>query len=335
MNPLKLILAVAALASAHAFAAEPLLPLSSPPGLDAAKVALGRTLFHDKRMSRDGKVSCASCHAFPDGGSDPRPVSVGAGGAAGQRNSMSIFNLAFQSVVNWDGRSASVAQLVDRLVTARPIMDGSWEALLRATGDDPALARRFREAYRDGVTKENYIDAAVTYVRSLVTPSRFDRFLRGDATALSREEQEGYREFKAAGCVSCHAGAAVGGNALVRFGVAEDYFEEKRRRGLPVTDSDKGRFNITKDPADMHVFKVPSLRNVALTAPYFHDASAGTLDQAVEAMFRFQLGRRTAQAERRNIVRFLESLTGESLPSHPRADAHAAPDTRKDAHASR
>lgn len=317
MKTFRLLITGVVLTCANALASEALTPLLPPNGLDPARIALGRTLFHDKRMSRDGSVSCASCHAFAQGGSDPRPVSIGAGGAAGQRNSMSVFNLAFQSVVNWDGRSTSVSQLFDRLVTAKPIMDNTWEALLRTTADDPSLARQFREIYRDGPTKDSYIDAAVTYIRSLATPSRFDRHLRGEKGVLTHEELEGYREFQSAGCASCHGGAAIGGNSLVRLGLVEDYFAEKKRRGLPVTDSDRGRFNVTKEPSDTHVFKVPSLRNVALTAPYFHDASAATLDEAVEAMFRFQLGRRTTPAERRKVVRFLESLTGESLPTHP------------------
>lgn len=306
----------AALACTGALAAEPLLPLPAQ-HLDPAKVELGRALFHDKRTSSDGTVSCASCHAFATGGSDARRVSVGAGGAAGTRNSMSVFNLAHQSVVNWDGRSASVAQLFERLVTARPILNGSWEAVLRTAQDDPALAGRFKAIYRDGVSKDNYVDAAVTYIMSLTTPSRVDRFLKGDAAALSADERQGYAEFKAAGCAGCHSGIAAGGNSMARFGVAEDYFADKRRRGLPVGEPDNGRFNVTKDPADMHVFKVPSLRNVALTAPYFHDGSAATLDEAVEAMFRFQLGRRTEPGERRRIVKFLEALTAESLPAHP------------------
>lgn len=304
------------IACSPALAGEPVMPLPAQ-DLDPAKVALGRTLFHDTRMSGDGSLSCASCHAFPKGGADPRRVSVGPGGALGQTNALPVFNLAFQTVVNWDGRSASVGQLFERLVTNRNVIGGSWDALLRATANDPALAGRFRAIYPQGVSKENYIDAAVTYINSLATPSRFDRYLRGDASAISAQEKAGYEAFKSAGCASCHSGIAVGGTMMARMGVVEDYFAEKRRRGLPAADSDRGRFNVTRSAADMHVFKVPSLRNAALTAPYFHDGSAATLDEAVETMLRFQLGRRSAPDERRAIVSFLESLTAESLPVHP------------------
>lgn len=309
-------LAVLSLAFA-ARGAEPLQPLPEL-ALDPAKVALGRTLFHDTRMSKDGTLSCASCHRFAQGGADPRPVSVGFGGAAGQTNSPSIFNLAFQSVFNWDGRNASLAQQFGRSVPNPRDTAGSWDALVEATRRDGALAAQFRAIYATGVTQENYIDAATTYVRSLATPSRFDRYLRGEASAISEDEKRGYAQFKQAGCAACHSGVAVGGNMMARLGVAEDYFRAKAGRGLPVTKADDGRFNVTGAEADRHVFKVPSLRNVALTAPYFHDASARTLDEAVEAMFRFQLGRRTKPEERRDIVRFLESLTAEALPRHPR-----------------
>lgn len=303
-------------ASCLAAAAEPILPLPAAQA-DAAKVELGRRLFHDRRISGDQAVSCASCHDFAKGGADPRRVSIGSGGAVGGTNALSVFNLAWQPVVNWDGRSASVAHLFERLVTHKKVMGGSWEEALRVTAADGELASRFAAIYPEGVTKANYIDAAVAYIMSLATPSRFDRYLRGDARAITAEEREGYEAFKAAGCAGCHGGVAVGGNALRKLGLAADYFEEKRRRGLPVTEADRGRFNFTKDAADMHVFKVPSLRNVALTAPYFHDGSAATLDEAVDAMFRFQLGRTTSAGERRKIVKFLESLTGEALPQHP------------------
>ena len=304
------------LAGCPAVAGEPVMALS-PPALDPAKVELGRLLFHDKRMSGDGTISCASCHDFARGGADPRRVSVGPAGAQGQTNALSVFNLAHQSVINWDGRSSSVAQLFEKLVANPKIVGGSWEALLRVTAADPALERRFRAIYGEGVTQARYVDAAAAYVMSLSTPARFDRYLEGARSAITAEEREGYEAFKAAGCAACHSGAAIGGTRLAKLGVAADWFADKQRRGLPVVDADRGRFNVTKDAADLHVFKVPSLRNVAITAPYFHDGSAATLDEAVEAMFRFQLGRQTTAVERRPILKFLESLTGEALPNHP------------------
>ena len=156
-------------------------------------------------------------------------------------------------------------------------------------------------------------DALAVFQRSLITPSRFDRYLRGDANAISGDERRGYERFKAYGCVGCHQGVNVGGNMLQRFGAMNDYFADRVKAGVALTDGDRGRFNATKKEADMHVFKVPSLRNVALTAPYFHNGSAATLEDAVDVMFRYQLGRTAPADDKALIVKFLKSLTGEQF----------------------
>jgi cytochrome c peroxidase len=175
---------------------------------------------------------------------------------------------------------------------------------------DPQLVAQFAQAYPDGLTARNLNDALVTYDRSLVTPSRFDRYLRGDRDAISTDEKRGYELFKSYGCVACHQGSNIGGNMFQRFGAMSDYFKVRAAAGWPISKADRGRYNVTGRQDDMFVFKVPSLRNVALTAPYFNDASAQTLADAVDVMFRFQLGRSAPKNDKALIIKFLQSLTG-------------------------
>jgi cytochrome c peroxidase len=165
---------------------------------------------------------------------------------------------------------------------------------------------QFRAVYPDGLQPRHIQESIATFERSLITPSRFDRYLRGDSTRSTREKQ-GYQLFKNYGCVACHQGMGVGGNMYQTFGVLGNYFKDKGK----ITDADLGRYAVTKNEADRHVFKVPSLRNVELTAPYFHDGSAKTLDEAIDVMFRYQLGRTAPAADKALIVKFLKTLTGE------------------------
>jgi cytochrome c peroxidase len=172
---------------------------------------------------------------------------------------------------------------------------------------DAKYQRDFATAYHDGVTKANIQNAIAAFERTLITPnSRFDRYLRGDPDAISVAEKVGYAKFKQYGCVACHQGVNVGGNMFQKFGVMGDYFAKRGN----LTDADLGRYLVTKDENDKHVFKVPSLRNVALTAPYFHDGSAKTLENAVDIMFRYQLGRVGSKEDKEDIIKFLNTLTG-------------------------
>jgi cytochrome c peroxidase len=165
----------------------------------------------------------------------------------------------------------------------------------------------FQAIYGDGLQPRNIQDAIATFERSLVTPSRFDRYLRGDSGAISEQEKRGYELFKSYGCVACHQGVNVGGNMFQTFGVLGNYFKDRGNE----TEADLGRYTVTQNELDRHVFKVPSLRNVALTAPYFHDGTAPTLEAAVDVMFRYQLGREAPAADKTAIIMFLKSLTGE------------------------
>ncbi|MEZ0258124.1 MAG: cytochrome-c peroxidase, partial [Chthoniobacter sp.] len=176
---------------------------------------------------------------------------------------------------------------------------------LKVSGDYP---QQFARVFHEGLTEQTVKDAIVEYERSLITPNcRFDKWLRGDKKAISTVELEGYRLFKSLGCTSCHQGVNVGGNLYQKFGVMGDYFADRGN----ITKADYGRFNLTNDEADRFVFRVPSLRNVATTAPYFHDGSAATLPEAVRVMARYQLGRAISEDEVSRIVAFLSTLTGE------------------------
>ncbi len=187
-------------------------------------------------------------------------------------------------------------------------MDSNWIDITNKLKLSPEYQAAFAELYAQGIQSATIKDAIATFERSLSTPnSRFDRFLQGDVQILSEQEKEGYRLFKSYGCASCHQGVGIGGNMFQRFGVMGDYFAD---RGKP-TKADLGRFNVTGNEADRHLFKVPGLRNVALTAPYFHDGSTRSLEEAVMVMAKYQLGRQLSSEELHRIVSFLKTLSGE------------------------
>jgi cytochrome c peroxidase len=310
-------------ASARAQGNEPIQPIPPAPRLDARRVALGERLFFDKRLSKDDSVACASCHDLSRGGVDGRRVSVGIGGALGGINAPTVFNSSLNFRQFWNGRAASLEEQAGGPIQDAKEMGSTWADVLPKLRQDSAMVDAFDAAYPDGLQPHNIRDAIATFERTLTTPnSRMDRYLKGDKTALSAEELRGYGLFKSYGCVACHQGVNVGGNMFQAFGVMGDYFG---KRGNP-TPADIGRYAVTKDDADRHVFKVPSLRNVALTAPYFHDGSAATLSDAVDVMFQYQLGRSASREDKDLIVKFLHTLTGEyrGKPLAPAAGIVAA-----------
>jgi cytochrome c peroxidase len=187
-------------------------------------------------------------------------------------------------------------------------MGSNWGEVVAKLERSDAYQEAFAALYPDGITQDAIKDAIATFERSLYTPNaRFDRYLRGDETAIDEEEKEGYRLFKTYGCVKCHQGMTIGGNHFDTFGTIGDYFADRGN----VTEADFGRFNVTGDEHDRFKFKVCSLRNVALTPPYFHDGSAETLEEAVTVMARYQLGRQMPETDVKRIVKFLATLTGE------------------------
>jgi len=199
-------------------------------------------------------------------------------------------------------------QQIDRAVNNNQVFRNSWNDIITTLSNDHELSSEFRELYPDGITRQNIIDTLVEFEKSLITPnSRFDRYLRNEDDALTEEELKGYMVFKDLGCISCHQGINIGGNLYQKFGVFYNYIAE---RG-DIRKSDYGRMNKTNRQSDAYVFKVPSLRNVAVTAPYLHDGSAETLDEAIIIMGRTQLGRTLSKDETLLIKAFLNTLTGE------------------------
>lgn len=289
-------------------AEEPIKPLPFKLTLDGRKVELGRALFNDKRLSKDDSLSCASCHDMAKGGADGRPTALGIGGRVGPINTPTVLNSSFNFRQFWNGRAATLEEQAAGPVHNPGEMGSNWTEVLAKLGQDQALVGKFAGVYKDGLRPANIQDAIATFERSLVTPSRFDRFLLGEQKAINENEAKGYQLFKSYGCAACHQGVNVGGNMYQQFGVMDEYF---KLRGKPVTEADLGRYAVTKLESDRHVFKVPSLRNIELTAPYFHDGSVGTLEEAVDVMFRFQLGRTAPASDKGLIVQFLKTLTGE------------------------
>lgn len=282
------------------------LPAVAPPA--DARALLGERLFSDKRLSRDDSIACVSCHDFARGGTDRLPVSIGIDGKAGPINAPTVFNAALSFVQFWDGRAATLEEQAAGPVHNPLEMGSNWAEVVPKLQRDESYRALFAQLYPGrGISGETVVAAIAAFERTLITPnSRFDRYLRGDAKALDALELSGYRRFLDYGCASCHQGANLGGNLYQRFGIMGDYFA-----GRTPTQADLGRFNVTGRAEDRHVFKVPGLRNVALTAPYFHDASAATLEQAVAIMGRYQLGRTLSVKDVEAIVAFLRTLTGE------------------------
>ena len=287
---------------------EALKPLPTVPVLDSAKVELGRQLFNEPRLSVNNTLSCASCHRLASGGADDKPFSIGFDGKPVQINTPSVLNASLNFKQFWNGRVDTLQAQVEQVVISPVEMGSDWKTVVQKLSDVPAYQSAFKQAYPDGVTVDNVQNALATYERTLLTPnSRFDQYLLGNTEILTIEEKYGYQRFKDYGCIACHQGVNIGGNMFQKFGVMGDYF---KARGNPV-ESDLGRYLLTLDEEDRHVFKVPSLRNVAVTAPYFHDASAKTLEAAVDVMFKYQLGRNPSQEDKDLIIQFLKTLTGE------------------------
>jgi cytochrome c peroxidase len=287
---------------------EPIQPIEPIPNLDPRRIALGRKLFDDARLSHDNRIACATCHVLEKGGADGRVRSIGIHGAVGVINAPTVLNSGLNFRQFWDGRAATLEAQVEVPILSKIEMGSSWPEVLAKLRNSPEYVVDFERIYRDGVQAEHVQDAIAEFERSLTTPdSRFDRYLRHETNALTNREQEGYQLFKSLGCASCHQGMGMGGNMYQRMAVMLPYRADKAL----LARVDRGRFNVTGDPRDMNMFKVPSLRNVALTAPYFHDGSAATLEDAVRTIGKYQLRRPLSEQHVELIVAFLKTLTGE------------------------
>jgi cytochrome c peroxidase len=273
--------------------------------LTEEKVNLGRMLFYDPRLSRAKDVSCNSCHSLQDYGVDGKAVSTGHKGQLGGRNSPSVYHAAGQIAQFWDGRALDVEAQAKGPVLNPVEMAMASEAEVVATlqaisGYRAAFRKAFPES-AEPVTFDNMARAIGAFERKLVTPSRWDRFLSGEQSAITQEEMTGHHEFMHGGCATCHNGTYVGGRAFQRLGTEKSW---------PVT-TDLGRIAITRNEADRMVFKVPSLRNVEKTGPYFHDGKVATLDEAVRLVGQYQLNTRLGDHQVKMIVAWLKALTGE------------------------
>lgn len=283
------------------------IPIAEPYDLD--KYKLGKKLFEEPGLSKTGQISCASCHKLEAGGADEHRYSSGIANTITQVNTPTIFNIAYNFRFNWDGEYDSLAVHTNSLIQDPKVM-GGWEGVIPRLAKSDGYQQAFESIYTNGISQENVIDAIVTYEAALTTPNAaFDRYLQGDRSAISAAALAGYDLFKTYGCASCHQGTNVGGNMFQPFGVMGDYFRDRGN----ITQADLGRFNITGNEADRYVFRVPTLRNVATTPPYFHDGSAQTLKEAIEVMVKYQLGRPIPSADIEQIAEFLETLTGEVL----------------------
>lgn len=292
-------------------AAEPITPIVADTKVDAKVVALGERLFNSRLLSGNQAMSCASCHDLMRlGGADGHPISIGPHGKPGIRNTPSIFNVGLNFAQFWDGHADTLQDQFGRVLKDPNGMASDWSTTLSRLEADPEMHGLFRAVFGGPPTRDNVVSSITEYERSLTTPdARFDRYLRGETAALDADEIRGYALFKDFGCAACHQGANVGGNMFQPLGIighAGDYFRDRGN----VTPQDLGRYNVTHDDADKFVFKVPSLRNVALTAPYFNDGSVATLPEAVRLMGHYQLGRNLSERDIILIVKFLNTLTG-------------------------
>jgi len=284
------------------FADEMLLkPLPQTVAFDKQKAQLGKKLFFDTRLSHDDTIACISCHNLYNGGADTTAVSFGVGGAKGSINSPSVYNARYNIAQFWDGRAKDLKEQAVGPLFNPVEMASSKEEIIEKLQKDKEYQQTFQKIYKDGVTLKNIVDAIVEFEKALITPNaKFDRYLNGEADSLTEKEKKGYTLFQDLGCISCHNGVNIGGNMFQKFGV----FKQQ------VDNRDLGRFNVTNDPLDKHYFKVPSLRNVALTAPYFHNGSATTLKDAIKKMGLYQLGQELSSEQIDAIEAFLHTLTG-------------------------
>ena len=282
------------------FSKELITPIPLSVDYDHKKEKLGKKLFFEKKLSHNDTISCASCHFIEDGGDDNLPVSFGIDGKTGTRNSPTVLNAVFNTMQFWDG-SAKDLQTQAKGPIHNPVeMASDFQEVISKLKQDENYKKQFLDIYKDGITGLNITDAISEFEKTLTTPnSRFDKFLRGDKSILSEDELNGYNAFKEYGCISCHNGVNIGGNLMQKIGVIEDF-----------KTPDFGKYNITKNEDDKFYFKVPSLRNIELTAPYFHDGKTKTLKEAVEEMIKYQIGFLIEEEEVNNIIKFLKTLTG-------------------------
>jgi cytochrome c peroxidase len=280
-----------------------------------SRIELGKALFFETRASGDGRIACASCHNPAYYGTDALSTSVGVQGKKLPRNAHTVFNTHLLVAQHYGGNRASVEEQAQKAVIS-PVAYGNssyeeFESRLKTLGYDAWFAKSF-PGETQPINAKNWSIAIGAFERTLLTPAPFDRYLKGDTSAISAQAKAGLSKFISTGCVGCHSGVTVGGQSFQKFGLTQDYWSvtgstEKELLG----GRDQGRFHDTQKEEDRWIFKVPQLRNVAMTAPYFHDGSVAKLEDAVKIMGRLQLGTQLSDEDTKLIVAFLKTLTGE------------------------
>ena len=295
---------IASLTVRPAIAQEPIEPIKPPQAVNLGMVELGKKLYFDTRLSKSGFISCNSCHNLSAGGTDNLPTSIGDQWHQGPINAPTVLNSSLNVAQFWDGRAADLQAQAGGPIANPGEMAFSHTLAVGVLDSIPAYVREFKQVYgKDKIDIGEVTAAIAEFEKTLVTPnSRFDQWLLGKQDALTAEELEGYKLFKDSGCVACHNGEGVGGNSFQKMGVVEPY---------KTASATEGRSAVTGKDADRFNFKVPTLRNVELTYPYFHDGAANTLTEAVDTMGRLQLGKKFTPSENAKIVAFLKTLTGD------------------------
>lgn len=290
--------------TAPALAQEPVQPIAPAKITEPGKVELGKKLWFDPRLSKSGFISCNSCHNLSMGGSDNIKTSIGDRWQQGPINSPTVLNSSLNLAQFWDGRAKDLREQAGGPIANPGEMGFTHELAVDMLRSIPQYVQEFKTVFgHDKLTIAEVTTAIAAFEETLVTPNaRFDQWLKGDKTALKSDELAGYKLFKDSGCVACHNGPNLGGNSFQKMGIVEPF---------KTTNTAEGRFAVTGKDADRFNFKVPTLRNVELTYPYFHDGSADTLAQAVTVMGRLQLGRTYSDEETNKIVAFLKTLTGD------------------------
>lgn len=284
-----------------------------------AKVALGKKMFNDTRISLDNTISCATCHVLEDGGADhaDERVSEGINGLQGTVNSPTVFNAVFNIDQFWNGRAHTLAeQAAAPPINPVEMGDQTWEQIIERLCQDASLVAEFKAIYpEEGLTEATVTDAIEEYEKTLITPNdKLDRYLKGDKNAMSAEELAGYQAFKANDCATCHYGKTLGGQSFELMSKYGDYFADRKqsRPDIAYNDDDNGLYSFTGKAEDMHKFKVPNLRNISKTAPYYHDGTIESLEEAVRLMFHYELGKTVTDEQVASITTFLKALDGES-----------------------
>lgn len=280
-------------------AKEPITPIPLDIPVNTQKANLGKELFFDTILSKDNTLSCHSCHLLNQGGDDNSQFSVGIDGKVGNINAPTILNSTFNFVQFWNGRAKNLQEQAMGPITNPIEMGHSFDELIKKL-EKTSYKQKFDSIYKDGITPFNLTNAIAEYEKTLITPNApFDKYLNGDENAISNETKQGYELFKTQGCIACHHGVNVGGNLYAKFGVISE-----------LQSDSKGRYEVSKNELDKYYFKVPTLRNIELTAPYLHDGRIDNLEDTVKFMAHYQLGKSLTQEDVEKIVLFLKSLTG-------------------------